>query len=94
MKYFLFCLLSAALLAGCNSTSQQAQPDPHLELGQRIVFVGGNAEKTYIVAGYRQQYEDKTEADWRKHQYIVFTYFNDQGDFQQGVVHRNAILKQ
>jgi hypothetical protein len=94
MKYFLYCLLSAALFIGCNSPSKQTQPDPHLELGQRIQFVGGSAEKTYIVAGYRQEYEDKTETNWSRHQYIVFTYFNDQGDFQQGVVHRNAILKQ
>ncbi|EMR04387.1 hypothetical protein [Cesiribacter andamanensis] len=94
MKYFLYCLLSLLLVAACNSSTQEQQPEPHLELGQRIVFVGGNPDKTYIVAGYRQEFEDKTDTNWSKHQYIVFTYFNDQGDFQQGVVHRNAILKQ
>lgn len=89
---FICCMLFIGF--GCNSTPNTNQPEPHLELGQRISFVGGNATKTYVVAGYREQFEDKTETKWNKQAYIVFTYFNDQGDFVQGVVHRNAILKE
>ena len=87
---------SCLLLMGisCNSAGEKGQPEPHLELGQRISFVGGNPAKTYIVAGYREQFEDKTDKSWNKQAYIVFTYFNDQGDFMQGIVHKNAILKE
>lgn len=78
----------------CSSSPEGGQPEPHLELGQRISFVGADPGKTYIVAGYREQFEDKTDKVWNKQAYIVFTYFNDQDDFMQGVVHKNAILKQ
>lgn len=85
------CLL--VLSFSCNSSESKNQPEPHLELGQRISFVGSHPDKAYVVAGYREQFEDKTDKNWSKQPYIVFTYFNDQGDFMQGIVHKNAILK-
>ncbi len=85
------CLLLMGI--GCNSSQSSEQPEPHLELGQRVTFVGGDPAKTYVVAGYREQFEDKTDKDWSKQSYIVFTYFDNQGDYVQGVVHKNAILK-
>lgn len=91
-------LLSIGLLlligVGCTSQEAKNQPEPHLELGQRITFVGGDPAKTYLVAGYREQFEDKTDKEWSKQAYIVFTYFDKQGDYGQGVVHKNAILKE
>jgi hypothetical protein len=85
------CLM--AVMLSCNSSQNDSPPEPHLELGQRITFVGANPEKVYLVAGYRNQLEDKTDTNWNKQGYIVFTYFDDQGDYVQGVVHKNAILK-
>ena len=78
----------------CNSSGDKGQPEPHLELGQRITFVGADPQKTYLVAGYREQFEDKTDSNWSKQAYIVFTYFDDNGDYVQGIVHKNAILKE
>lgn len=85
--FFLICLLS-----GCNAPSSEL-PEPHLELGQRITFVGAEPEKTYVVVGYRHLLEDKTDKNWNNHDYIVFTYHNDRGDILVATIHRNAILK-
>lgn len=85
-----FLLLMA--IWSCNG-GEEKSPDPHLELGQRIFFVGGPPEKTYVVIGYRQLLEDKTDKNWNDHDYIVFSYANDQGDIKEAVIHRNAILK-
>ncbi len=95
MKYFGKLLVAVCLLGNLWACQgQEARvPEPHLELGQRIFFVGGQPEQTYVVAGYRHYLEDKTEKDWQDQEYIVFTYINQQGDVKEATVHRNAILK-
>lgn len=95
MKFFGQYLVAAFLLFGlwsCENQDNKA-PEPHLELGQRISFVGGEADKTYVVAGYRHYLEDRTDKNWQDHAYIVFSYTNDRGDVKIAAVHRNAILK-
>ena len=95
MKFFGQYLVAALLLFGLWSCENQDNkvPEPHLELGQRISFVGGEADKTYVVAGYRHYLEDKTDKNWQDQAYIVFSYTNDLGDVKIATVHRNAILK-
>lgn len=90
-NYFIVACLLCSFWA-CEGQSTKA-PEPHLELGQRISFVGGEPEKTYVIAGYRHYLEDKTEKNWQDQAYIVFSYTNNQGDIKIGAVHRNAILK-
>jgi hypothetical protein len=95
MKYFgkfvvVACLLSSML--ACQGQEYKA-PEPHLELGQRISFVGGQPDKTYVIAGYRHYLEDKTEKNWQDQAYIVFFYTNNQGDIKVATIHRNAVLK-
>lgn len=90
-KHFVVAALLCSLWA-CEGQSTKA-PEPHLELGQRISFVGGDAEKTYVIAGYRHYLEDKTDKSWQDQAYIVFTYTNNQGDINVAAVHRNAVLK-
>lgn len=84
------CLFSC--LWACEGENTK-NPEPHLELGQRISFVGGEPEKTYVITGYRHYLEDKTDKSWQDQAYIVFSYTNDQGDIKVATVHRNAILK-
>lgn len=76
---------------GCQS--QVSRPEPHLELGQRISFVGGNGETEYVLIGYRDQLESKTEDLWNDQNYLVFVYLNNDDELKQGIIHRNAILK-
>ena len=90
-KLLLNCLLMW-VLTGC-STPSSSVPEPHLELGQRITFVGAEPEKAYVVVGYRHLLEDKTDKKWNDHDYIVFSYANDRGDILLSTIHRNAILK-
>ena len=91
MNDILFIFLMAGLLIGCKNKSQSL-PEPHMELGQRINFVGAETEKIYVVIGYRHLLEDKTEKEWKDHDYIVFSYANDQGEIKVAATHRNAIL--
>lgn len=88
-----FFVAAIMLVLGACENQQSKVPEPHLELGQRISFVGGEADKTYVVIGYRQLLEDKTEKDWNDHAYIVISYTNNDGDIKEAAVHRNAILK-
>lgn len=90
----IYLLLAGLFLSlGACENSQSKMPEPHLELGQRISFVGGDPDKTYVVIGYRQLLEDKTEKNWNDPAYIVISYINNQGDMKEGVVHRNAVQK-
>lgn len=89
---FLLLYASLLILGACQS-QQSTAPEPHLELGQRLNFVGGEADKTYVIVGYRHMMEDKTDKDWSNQAYIVVSYTNNQGDMKEGVVHRNAIQK-
>lgn len=69
-------------------------PEPHLELGQKIVFVGSAPDETYIIVGYKEMYEGETQKDWNKQDYIVFVYLTKQNDMKEGTVHVNSIMKQ
>jgi hypothetical protein len=92
MKQLILASIFSISLLACSGP-EYGQPEPHLELGQRIYFQGGSADEVYLITGYRLQLEDKTESNWRDQNYIVFNYRNNQGDFKQGVIHRNAIQK-
>ena len=91
-KKLIFPAVLLGMLCSCGEPVYEA-PEPHLELGQRMTFVGAAPEKAYVIVGYRSQLEDKTEKRWREQEYIVFIYINDQGDVKEAAVHRNAILK-
>ena len=92
MKTYILVLLVAVSILSCGRTETKV-PEPHLELGQRIAFVGGEPEKTYVVVGYRHLLEDKTEKRWSDQEYIVISYHDDQGEIKVATIHRNAILK-
>ena len=92
MKNYILLFLLLFCLWGCNNP-EGGVPDPHLELGQRISFVGSDPEKTYVIVGYRQLLEDKTEKEWGNQAYIVFSYTNNRGDIKVAAIHRNAVLK-
>jgi hypothetical protein len=91
-SYSLLFLLILSVSTACSTNSGQ-RPEPHLELGQRLSFVGGDSRREYVIVGYRQQLEDKTEKDWDEHDYIVVVYSDKSGELKQGVIHRNSILK-
>ena len=90
MKNFLLPILFFFMLS-CDKPEQR--PEPHLELGQRISFVGGDPEADYVVIGYRNLLESKTDAKWNNQNYIVFIYVDKNDQVQQATVHKNAILK-
>ena len=92
MKNILIIFLIVGLFAGCDPAPQGEQ-GPHPELGAPITFVGGEHEKTYVVLGYRNLLEDKTDKKWKNHDYIVFSYTNDQGDIKVAAIHRNALTE-
>lgn len=90
MKNFFIIFLIVGLSAGCGPAPQGEQ-GPHPELGELITFVGGEPEKTYVVPGYRNLPENKTDKKWENHDYIVFSYTNNQGDIKVAVTHRNTL---
>jgi hypothetical protein len=90
MKHLLLPLIISLLFACHNPTTS---PEPHMELGQKISFVGGNPQTDYVIIGYRDQLESKTESLWNNQSYLVFIYLNDNDEVKQAVIHRNAILK-
>lgn len=92
MKIYILVLLVAVSVLSCDK-SESKVPEPHLELGQRISFVGGEPEKTYVVVGYRHLLEDKTDKRWSDHDYLVVSYHDNQGEIRVAAIHRNAILK-
>ena len=92
MKNTFIIFLIAGLSAGCDPAPQGEQ-GPHPEPGEPITFVGGEPEKTYVVLGYRNLPEDKTDKKWKNQDYIVFSYTNDQGDIKVAVIHRNALME-
>lgn len=91
MKYLLPIILLCTILMSCQPPENQ--PEPHLELGQKISFVGGKQEVDYVVIGYRDQLESNTEDIWNNQNYLVFVYLNNNDEVKQGIIHRNAILK-
>ena len=80
------------LLLACKP--ERTPPEPHLVLGQKILFNGSDPDKTYVIIGYRHKLEGTTDKIWNNHDYIVFLYINDTNDVKEAVIHKNAIIKQ
>lgn len=93
MKNILILIIFTGIMTGCGQNSRQVS-EPLPEPGRQITFLGAEPEKTYVVIGYRNLPEDKTDKVWNNHDYIVFSYTNDQGDIKEAVVHRNALYKE
>lgn len=91
MRILLFSLI-LVLGFGCSEVSNK-RPEPHLELGQRVNFVGDDSRREYVIVGYRHLYEDKTEKKWNNQDYVVIVYSSSEGDLREGVIHRNMIQK-
>lgn len=92
MKRILAALLMSLIFFGCQP-KERLVPEPHLELGQKVTFVGSEPEETYVIVGYRELYESETQKDWNSQDYIVFVYITDQNEVKEGTVHRNSIMK-
>ncbi len=92
MKRIVFILLSIVLLTACESR-KPLEPEPHLELGQLATFMGCDPTRSYIIIGYREFLEGKTEKQYTGQDYIVFLYINDLHDIKQGVIHKNSVIK-
>lgn len=92
MKNILILFLIAGFCTGCDPAPKVKQ-GPHPELGESITFLGGQPGKTYVVLGYRNLPEDKTDKKWINQDYIVFSYTNDQGDIKVAAIHRNALTE-
>ena len=81
------------LASSCETKSGAIKVPPHLELGQNLVFEGGEPGRAYIVVGYRNELESGTEKTYRGQDYIVFSYINNNHDIKQAVIHQNSIQK-
>lgn len=95
VKIFYTLLLSVALFS-CQPEKEPANklvPEPHLELGQKVTFVGGNSESDYVIVGYKSNYSGEIEKVWNDQDYIVFIYTNTQNDIKEGTVHVNSVVK-
>lgn len=94
MVKYLYAFLITLMLTSCQSEkSKNVVPEPHLELGQKVTFVGGNLESDYVIVGYKSDYAGKIEKHWRDQDYIVFIYTNAQNDIKEGTVHVNSVVK-
>jgi len=91
MKILFVYLVFIFSLISCQS--KVLRSEPHLELGQKITFVGGISDTDYVLIGYRDQLESNTEDTWNEQNYVVFVYLNKDEELKQGIIHRNAILK-
>lgn len=95
IKIFYTILLSVILIS-CQQEKRKTGnlvPEPHLELGQKVTFVGGNIESDYVIVGYKSDYAGEIEKSWRDQDYIVFIYTNNQNDIKEGTVHVNSVIK-
>jgi hypothetical protein len=93
MKTLLTICLAGLLFSACDPV-RKAPVEPHLELGQRIIFSGANSDRAYIVLGYKSELDGDIEKSWQNQDYIVFLYTNDHGDLKRATIHQNAILKE
>jgi hypothetical protein len=94
MKNTVLAFLIAGLMISCNQDSGNSiQPEPELELGQLATFLGCDPDRSYIIIGYREELESKTERNYHGQDYIVFLYINDLHDIKQGVIHKNSVIK-
>jgi hypothetical protein len=89
-----FCLL-LFLASSCEVKKKEntVKPEPHIELGQLATFMGCDPDRSYIIIGYRDELESKTEKFYHGQSYIVFLYINDLHDIKQAVIHKNSVIK-
>jgi hypothetical protein len=71
----------------------KSNPEPHLELGQEISFPGSSPDKSYLIIGYKRNYEGPVEKEWNNQDYVVFIYINDNNDVKQATIHKISVLK-
>jgi len=90
---FVFASLFILMLSSCDKKEAQ-RPEPHLELGQDMQFIGSDAARTYVITGYRRTYQGPVDKDWNNQDYIVFVYINNLNDVKDATIHRNSVLKQ
>ena len=93
MNKIFYTIAVSLLLLSCNPKKQVSGPEPHLELGQKVTFMGGNPESDYVIVGYKSDYDGKIEKQWNDQDYIVFVYTNAQNDIKEGTVHVNSVIK-
>lgn len=90
----IFCMIVASvLLLSCQPQKEYDGPEPHLQLGQKVIFMGGNPESDYVIVGYKKDYDGRIEKEWKDQDYIVFIYTNAQNDIKEGTVHVNSVIK-
>jgi hypothetical protein len=92
MKYFFYFFLIVFSLASC-SEKKKSNPEPHLELGQEISFPGSSPDKSYLIIGYKRNFEGPIEKEWNNQDYVVFIYINDNNDVKQGTIHKISVIK-
>ena len=88
-----FVMVASLFFGSCEHKAPAIKPPPHLELGQMIIFEGGDPSQTYIVLGYKSEVEAVTEKTYRGQEYVVFMYANNNRDLKQAVIHHNSIIK-
>ena len=94
MKNLLFTLFLSFLFFTCQIKQENTvPPEPEIELGQLATFLGADPDRSYIIIGYREELESKTERHYHGQEYIVFLYINDVHDIKQAVIHKNSVIK-
>lgn len=92
LKYLFFVVLLFALFPSCTE-KKYLRPEPHLEMGQEISFPGSSPDKSYIIIGYKRNYDGPVEKEWSNQDYIVFIYINDLNDVKKAAIHKNSVIK-
>lgn len=92
MKKILAAVFIMSALFACEPAEQKV-PEPHLLLGQRITFVGCEPDETYVIVGYKEQFDGDTQKDWNEQEYVVFVYMTQQNEMKEGTIHINSIVK-
>jgi hypothetical protein len=92
MRYFFYFSFIILFISSCVE-KKRLNPDPHLELGQEISFPGSSPDKSYLIIGYKRNFEGPIEKDWNNQDYIVFIYINDNNDVKQGTIHKISVIK-
>ncbi|HAA17072.1 MAG TPA: hypothetical protein DCE41_37310 [Cytophagales bacterium] len=94
MKKLVLVLMVAFMAVACEPAGGGAEEAPaHLVLGNRLKFLGSSPETTYLIVGYRGNYEGKVEKRWKNQEYITFIYINDLNEVGTGTVHVNSVVK-
>lgn len=93
MNKVFYVFVVSVLLLSCEAKKNVKGPEPHLELGQKVIFMGGNLESDYVIVGYKSDYDGRIEKQWKDQDYIVFVYTNAQNDIKEGTVHVNSVIK-